>query len=57
MLSQIVSADEHLEGIENAKKNASLVHVILYTFSGTMAGVASSRPMTANQCRAFSSNY
>jgi hypothetical protein len=45
MLSQIVSADERLEGIENAKKNASLVHVILYTFSGTMGRISQ---LTAN---------
>jgi hypothetical protein len=28
MLSQIVFADEHLDGIENTKKNSSLVYVI-----------------------------
>ncbi|KAJ5046221.1 hypothetical protein NUH16_003046 [Penicillium rubens] len=28
MLSQIVFADEHLEGVENTEKNSRLVHVI-----------------------------
>jgi hypothetical protein len=28
MFSEIVFADEHLEGVENAKKNSRLVHVI-----------------------------
>jgi hypothetical protein len=28
MLSQIVLADEYLEGVENAEKNSRLVHII-----------------------------
>jgi hypothetical protein len=28
MLSQIILADEHLEGVENAEKHSCLVHIV-----------------------------
>jgi hypothetical protein len=46
MLSQIVFADEHLEGVENTEKNSRLVHVIHLQENGKelAAGLLSTTP-------------